>query len=267
MIWAEKHIQMINPFLDFDNIEVAYEEIPLEQSLRKNGPVIESLRSAYDRFACDRASELCRLLDHGQRFNRYKSMLPGIELPKLLTSTLTHASIAYDTCLRLIHPIDYTPDDIQELCDLDALSQTDAIEQTGPLGIYLSALINACKACDFDLRICHFKNKLHFLGFRLEAGKRLSVHGNVGHFTGAGLRGGYLKVTGTTGSWCGADMTSGSIDITAEALSKTGARMKGGQIRVGGQIHEIAKDRRGGVIQSGCDKSGASSLVQERGIN
>jgi formylmethanofuran dehydrogenase subunit C len=263
MIWAERHKQMINPFLDFDNLDVVHKEIPLERSLCKNGPVIESIRAAYHRITRDSASELCRLLDHGQRFNRYKSMLPGIELPKLLTSTLTNAANVYDLCLRLIQPIDYAPDDIQELCDVEDLYQNAAFEQTGPLGIYLSALINACKEPHFSLQIGHFKNKLHFLGFRLEAGKRLSVHGDVGHFTGAGLRGGYLKVSGATGSWCGAEMISGSIEIGAEALSKTGARMKGGQIQVGGQIHEIAKDRRGGTIQCNSDKAGKPSILQD----
>ena len=87
------------------------------------------------------------------------------------------------------------------------------------------------------------------MGFRLEAGKHLSVKGNLGHFSGAGLRGGYLNVTGSTGSWCGAAMTSGRIDISGDALSKTGERMTGGQIRVSGSIREIAKYRSGGEIK------------------
>jgi hypothetical protein len=149
------------------------------------------------------------------------------------------------------------------LCDIDELSQNAAFEQTGPLGIYLSALINACGERHFSLQIDHVKNPLHFLGFRLEADKRLSVHGDVGHFTGAGLRGGYLKVTGATGSWCGADMTGGRIEITGEALSKTGIRMMGGSIRVRGRIHEIAKDRRGGAVESTLENPGTRSTVQD----
>ena len=254
---------MINPFLDFDHPDLVCKEIPLERSVRNNRPLIEVLRATYHRLARDHAQELCRLLDHGQRFNRYKSMLPGIELPKLLTSTLTNAAVVYDICLRRVQPIDYTSDDIQELCDIDELSQNAAFEQTGPLGIYLSALINACKERHFSLQIGHIKHPLHFLGFRLEADKRLSAHGDVGHFTGAGLRGGYLKVTGTTGSWCGADMTGGRIEITGEALSKTGIRMKGGYIQVSGRIHEIAKDRRGGAVESTYAKAAEPSTVQD----
>jgi hypothetical protein len=254
---------MINPFLDFDNLDLACREIPLERSARHNRQLIEALRATYHRLVSEHAKELCRLLDHGQRFNRYKSMLPGIELPKLLTSTLTNAAIVYDTCLQRVQPIDYSAEDIQELCDMDDLSQNVAFEQIGPLGIYLSALINACKERHFSLQVGHIKNPLHFLGFRLEAEKRLSIHGDVGHFTGAGLRGGYLKVTGATGSWCGADMTGGRIEITGEALSKTGIRMKGGSIRVSGRIHEIAKDRRGGAVESTHVNAGERSNVQD----
>jgi hypothetical protein len=204
--------------------------------------------SHHHRLPCEKAWQIA------DRFNRYKSMLPGIELPKLLQSTLTHAAAVYQSSLQLIQGLDYAPNDIEELCALNDLSKETGFKQSGPMGIYLSALINASHERHVVLNIHNPQNRLHFLGFRLEKGRHLSVHGNVGHFTGAGLRGGYLKVTGSTGSWCGAEMTGGRIEITGDALSKTGARMKGGQIQVNGRIHEIAKHRSGGEVKSKCDR-------------
>ena len=93
------------------------------------------------------------------------------------------------------------------------------------------------------------------MGFRLKERKHLSVIGDLGHFSGAGLHGGYLEVTGSTGSWCGADMMSGRIKVAGDAHSKTGEQMKGGQIQVNGRIQEIAKYRSGGDIRSKYDEN------------
>lgn len=244
---------MKNPFLDFKNIAETEKEIPLERIVRKNRQVMDAMVNAFHCLDQDRVKELCRLLDHGMRFNKYKSMLAGIELPKLLKSTLTNAAAVYQSSLRLIQTIEYAPHDIEQWCALVELSNEAGVEQSGPVGIYLSALINASNQRHFVLKIHKPQSRLHFLGFRLEEGKHLSVHGNVGHFTGAYLRGGYMKIIGSTGSWCGADMTGGRIEITGDALSKTGVRMKGGKIQVHGHIHEIAKYRTGGEIQSKDD--------------
>ena len=118
------------------------------------------------------------------------------------------------------------------------------------MGIYISALINASTEGSFELNLHNYQKRLHFLGFRLETGKSLSIIGDVGHFSGAGLLGGYLEVNGSAGSWCGARMLSGRIKITGNALSKTGEQMSGGQIQVGGIIQEIAKNRSGGEVHS-----------------
>lgn len=242
---------MKNPFLDFKKATTGIDrEMPLEQIVRDNRQVMDAMLSAFHGLAGNRVKEFCRLLDHSMRFNKYKSMLPGIELPKLLNSALANAAAVYQSSLRLIQNIEYGSNDIEELYALNELSKEAGFESSGPMGIYLSALINASAERRFVLNIHNPRIKLHFLGFRLEEGKHLSVYGDVGHFTGAGLCGGYLEVSGSTGSWCGADMTGGHIMITGRALSKTGARMKAGRIQVKGRIHEIAKNRSGGEIQS-----------------
>jgi formylmethanofuran dehydrogenase subunit C len=130
------------------------------------------------------------------------------------------------------------------------LSKTVTFEQSAPLGLFISALINASKEPGFELNLHNYPNSFHFMGYRLREDKHLSVIGDLGHFTGAGMCGGYLKVTGSTGSWCGAAMISGRINVTGDAHSKIGEQMKGGQIHVCGRIQEIARHRSGGDIQS-----------------
>lgn len=244
---------MKNAFLDFKKVTVPNEEIPLGQMVRRNRRVLDELLAAYQCLAQDTVKEFCRLLNQCLRFNIYKSWLSSMELPKLLTTTLASASTVYESSLRLIRTIEYSPNDIEELCALTGLSKQVDFEQSGPMGLYVSALINGSKEGSFELNLHRQSRILHFLGFRLEEGKHLTVHGDLGHFTGAGLLGGYLEVDGSTGSWCGADMTSGRIEITGDAMSKTGEQMSGGRIHVNGRIQQIAKSRSGGEIQSNAE--------------
>jgi hypothetical protein len=245
---------MRNPFLEFKNVNLGGKEIPLERFVHKNRQVMADLRAAFHGLSGDQVKELCRLLDHGRRLNVYKSMLLGIDLPELLKSTLIQAAVVYQSSLQLIRTIEYAPGDIEEYCAMNELSKDAGFEQTGPVGIFLSALINASKERYFVLHSHNPHRRLHFLGFRLEEGKCLTVHGDVGHFTGAGLSGGLLRVNGSTGSWCGADMTGGRLEITGDALARTGVWMKGGQIQVKGRIHQIATQRTGGEIQCRQDE-------------
>lgn len=241
---------MKNPFLDFREATVPNKAIPAERIVRRNRQVLDELLAAYGRLPREDVRELCRLLDHGLRFNAYKSWLRSMELPRLLSDTLVSASTVYESSLRVIRTVQYEPDDIDELCAFTGLSKEADFEQSGPMGLYLSALINGSREVRFELNLHQYQRPLHFLGFRLEEGKRLTVQGDLGHFSGAGLRGGNLEVNGSTGSWCGADMTRGHIRIAGDALSKTGEQMKGGQIQVNGQIQQIAESRSGGTIQS-----------------
>ncbi len=244
---------MKNPFLDFKNATVPNKEIPMEHIVQKNRQVLEELLAAYQCLGQDAVKEFCRLLDHGLRFNVYKSWLRSMEMPKLLATTLTSALIVYESSLRLIRTIQYTSDDIDELCAFAGLSKEANFEQSGPMGLYISALINEAKEDRFEVNLHQQQRPLHFMGFRLEEGKHLTVHGDLGHFSGAGLLGGHMKVNGSTGSWCGADMVSGHITITGDALSRTGEQMRGGQIQVNGRIQQIAKARSGGEVQSNAE--------------
>jgi hypothetical protein len=240
---------MKNPFLDFKNVSVPNRNLPFERMVEKHRQMMEELLAVYLSFDADHSKEFCRLLTHGLNFNRYKTFLSSLEMPKFLASALTIASTLYESTLGLIRGTKVAPGHIEEFCAFMGLSKTVGFEQSAPLGLFISALINDSKERSFKLNLHNYQNSFHFLGYRLKADKHLSVTGDMGHFTGAGLRGGYLKVTGSTGSWCGADMIGGRIKITGDAHSKIGEQMKGGRIQVYGRIQEIAKLRSGGDIQ------------------
>ncbi len=240
---------MKNPFLEFKNLTISNIAIPLARIDRENRLVMEDLLAAYRSLDPGHVRELCRLLDHGLRLNVYKSMLPSMDLPRFLATTLDNAAVVYESSLGLIRTVHYSPDDIEELCAVMGLSKETDVEQSGPMGLYISALINGAKEHCIKLNLHRHPRRLHFLGFGLETGKQLSIIGDLGHFSGAGLVGGDMTVTGSTGSWCGAGMASGRIRIFGDALSKTGQLMKGGQIKVDGRILEIAKSRSGGEVR------------------
>ena len=244
---------MKNPFLDFKNISVADPDLPLERFVRENRRVLDDLLAAYRGLPQDRVKEFCRLLSHGLKFNAYKAWLLGLELPKFVTDTLDSASSVYESILQMIGEIHYAPHDIEELCGFIGLSREADFELHGPMGLYISALVNGSNERFFSLDLHPYPVQHHFLGFRLEAGKNLLVKGDLGHFSGAGLCGGYLEVNGSTGSWCGAGMAGGRILIAGNALSKTGERMTGGQISVNGRIREIARQRTGGEIRNASE--------------
>jgi hypothetical protein len=245
--------KMKNPFLDFKEVTPAEPELPLARIVRDNRQVLDALLAAYRGLPRDQVGEYLRLLGHGLKFNAYKAWLLGMELPKFVASTLESAAALYESSLQVVDGIQYARHDIEELCALPGLARDADFELYGPMGLYISALINASDERFFTLDLHPYPVRHHFLGFRLMAGKHLQVKGDLGHFSGAGLRGGYLEVNGSTGSWCGAGMTGGRIDIGGDALSKTGERMAGGQINVSGRIREIARHRSGGEIRTPVD--------------
>jgi len=240
---------MKNPFLDFKDVTPAVPELPLGRIVRDHRQVLDDLLAAFRSLPQEQVGEFRRLLSHGLKLNAYKAWLLGMELPKFVASTLDSAAAVYLSSLQVVEGIQYAPHDIEELCALPGLSREADFELCGLMGLYISALINASDERYFTLDLHPYPIRHHFLGYRLKAGKHFLVNGDVGHFTGAGLCGGYLEVKGSTGSWCGAGMTGGRIHISGDALSKTGERMAGGQIHVRGRIREIARHRSGGEIR------------------
>jgi len=87
-----------------------------------------------------------------------------------------------------------------------------------------------------------------FLGYGLTEGKILTIHGDVGDFTGAGLSGGRLVIQGSAGNWCGAGMMNGEILVSKHTGRNTGEWMQGGEIQVTGQIQSVGRNLFAGRI-------------------
>lgn len=82
----------------------------------------------------------------------------------------------------------------------------------GALGLFVSVLVN--KADDEEIEL-DLKNvglpPLMCLGCNLVEGKRLTIYGVLGSFTGVGLDGGKIHIIGGTGPFMGAKMRGGEI--------------------------------------------------------
>ncbi len=89
-------------------------------------------------------------------------------------------------------------------------------EQTDHLGPYISALINnnILQGNDVELDLKKWSSKyLTMIGHSIEAGKTLTVNGDVGLVAGYMLRGGTITINGETGNEIGRQSVSGIIQI------------------------------------------------------
>ncbi|MEN8245301.1 MAG: hypothetical protein ABFS43_10415 [Thermodesulfobacteriota bacterium] len=213
---------MKNPFSSFKKIAVkSGDRIPLDRYVRKNKQVMDNLLTQYQCLDQDMIQKLCRFLNQPLHHVRESGFHCTNKLPEILHIPMARAGKIYEHSRQLIEHITYTVDDIKNLCTLTGLSKSVKPEQTGLTGLYISALINACDESYFEFDFQGHQQELHFLGFRLESGKKIIVNGNLGCFAGAQLNGGELIVNGTLGSWCAAGMTKGRIKITSDEPSTT----------------------------------------------
>lgn len=218
---------MTNPFADFSP---RHGQSPRPTGLTSEpaaGAVQEALLHGYRQCVAREAPRLAWVVDHFRLVEAYSAMRSMID------------GLVFD------------PYDIELLADSLADGQQIPFFAPGPAGLYLSALINSTAAADIVLRMETHPTVFHFLGYRLGAGRTLTLKGNSGDFTGAGLNGGELVVQGSTGAWCGAGMLGGSIRVAGDADLHTGEWMHGGQIRVDGRIAGAGPLRYGGRILCG----------------
>lgn len=233
---------MKNPFSIFKKVAVNNgNKIPLDHFVRKNQQIMDDLLTQYQCLDQEMLQKLCRFLDQPLHNVRESGFHCINKLPEILHVPMNRARKIYEYSRQLIENINYTADDIKDLCTLTGLSKSGTPDHTGLMGLYISALINACDESHFEFDFQGHQQKLHFMGFRLETGKNMIVKGNLGSFTGAQLNGGELKVNGTIGSWCAAGMTKGRIKITSDEPSTTDHKRKKWFYRVPGSVQEIVR--------------------------
>lgn len=161
-----------------------------------------------------------------------------------------HLASVYAETVENIRHFDYSGHDIGAFCTKIDQGSPIPLHVPGPLGIYVSALINCCKDREITLFTSGMRHIIHFLGYRLSRGKRLTINGNSGDFTGTGLCGGSLVINGSAGNYCGAGMTEGKIEVRENAGLNLGQWMHGGTIQVDGTVSGIGENRFGGQVMN-----------------
>ena len=161
-----------------------------------------------------------------------------------------HLASVYSKIVKDLQNLNYTGHEIGAFCMRLDQNSSLPLHVPGPLGLYVSALINCCHDSEFTFFTSGLTGIIHLIGYRLPEGKILTINGNSGDFAGAGLCGGTLIITGSTGNWCGAGMTSGKIHVQEDAGFNLGQWMHGGDIRVDGAILGIGEKRFGGQVNN-----------------
>jgi hypothetical protein len=224
---------MKNLFEEFQSALVKRRLHPAETLHRKNEKAIASWVESYRSLLADEIGNL------------YWQVSPE------------HLALVYSKIVEDLQHLSYTGQEIGAFCERLDQNSPIPLHVPGPLGIYVSALINCSQDADITFFTGGLKGILHFIGYRLPEGKQLIINGDAGDFAGAGLCGGALAISGSTGSWCGAGMTSGSIRVQEDAGNHLGQWMHGGEIRVDGAISSIGENRFGGQVNG----NGASNTT------
>ncbi len=215
---------MKNPFKDFRPGNYQKKENPARRIVQLKQDTLEGIVKGYHCLVEEEIKDLSWIVEHSRVVKAY-----GIAVEKL-------------------RRLKFEQEDIEAFCvELDR-SNSIPFLIPGPAGLYVSALVNLSQEAHIQLRLEDFQRPLHFLGYGLTEGKTLTIHGDVGDFTGAGLAGGRLVIEGSTGNWCGAGMLSGEIRVSKHSGRNTGEWIQGGQIQVAGQIHSMGQNFYGGQI-------------------
>ncbi|MBI4641041.1 MAG: hypothetical protein HY731_10120 [Candidatus Tectomicrobia bacterium] len=216
---------MVNPFQEFQEHSIARREIPLDRIISVKDQILERLIAGYQKLVEEEVRGLVWVVERG---------------------TLSRA---YVVAQQAIAGIDFTLEDIEDLCyELDK-SKRIPFAIGGPTGLYISALFNQIDAPEITLRLNDLKGKLYLLGYRLPEGKRLILEGDAGDFIGVGLEGGEVIVKGSTGDWTGVGMKRGKLVVEKNVGSHTGEWMSGGEIHVMGRIGGLGRISGGRIFE------------------
>ena len=215
---------MKNPFMDFRPGSYQKKDNPAQRIVREEQDTLEGIVKGYLCLVEEEIKDLSWVVEHSRVVK------------------------AYGAAVERLRNLKFDQEDIEAFCTKLDRSNRIPYLIPGPAGLFVSALVNLSQENHIQLRLEDFQRRLHFLGYGLAEGKILTIHGDAGDFTGAGLSGGRLVVQGSTGNWCGAGMLSGEIWVSKRTGRNTGEWIQGGQIQVEGQIHSMGKNFFGGQI-------------------
>src|SRR5262245_12427312 len=157
---------MVNPFREFHAYQGKRRVIPLDRLIATKDLILERLVAGYHQLIEEEVHNLVWLVNHGA-------------LPR-----------AYAAAEKAIAEVNFTVEDVEDFCFTLEKADTFALALAGPSGLYLSAMCNRVEGTAISLRVKKLKSRVHLLGYRLPAGRRLIVEGRGGDSAGAARDGG-----------------------------------------------------------------------------
>ena len=216
---------MKNPFEEFRGYKRKERDIPLDEIVKSRNITMARLMEGYEKLLEDEVKELVWLV-------QYNTVIK-----------------AYANAEKNIKDLKFKPEDIEDFCF--ELDNSDRIPYmiTGPAGIHIAALCNHCEENEIVLKLDDMKTQINLLGYRLPAGKKLVIEGNVGDFVGIGVEGGEVAIEGAAKNYAGAGMRSGKLVVSKNAGHHTGEWMMGGEIHVAGRIRGLGNIMDGKIYE------------------
>jgi hypothetical protein len=215
----------MNPFEAFRSYSATRRELPLDRILARRDQVLQRLSQSYQALIEEESKQLIWVVEQGA------------------------LSRAYSTAVETLRGIDFTVEDLEDMClELDT-NDGVTTPMGAPSGLFIAAMCNQVPAHDIALNLHIFRHRWPFLGYRLPRGRRLYLDGDAGDFVGALLDGGEVVVTGNAGNYTGIGMKTGTVQIGYSAGKFTGEGMRGGTLRVGGRIAALGRVKQGVIYE------------------
>ena len=226
----------MNPFEAFRSYSAARRELPLDRILARRDAVLQRLLQSYQALVEEESKQLIWVVEQGA------------------------LSRAYTTAVEALQGIDFTVEDLEDMClELDANDGATA-SMGAPSGLFIAAMCNRVPAHDISLNLRLFRRRWPFLGYRLPRGRHLYLDGDAGDFVGALLEGGDVVVTGNAGNYAGIGMKTGTVQIGYSTGKYTGEGMRGGTLRVGGRIAALGRVKQGDIYEGDLQVFPAKNL-------
>jgi len=215
----------MNPFEAFRSYSATRRELPLDRILARRDQVLLQLSQSYQALIEEESKQLIWVVEQGA------------------------LSRAYSTAVEALRSIDFTVEDLEDMClELDT-NDGVTTPMGAPSGLFIAAMCNQVPANDIALNLHIFRHRWPFLGYRLPRGRRLYLDGDAGDFVGALLDGGEVVVTGNAGNYTGIGMKTGTVQIGYSTGKYTGEGMRGGTLRVGGRIAALGRVKQGVIYE------------------
>lgn len=216
---------MMNPFREFATYTPPERELPLDRILARRARAVQHLLDSHQALLDAESKQLIWVAEQGA------------------------LSRAYTTAVANLQDIDFTVEDLEDVClELD---QADGVATPlgAPSGLFIAAMCNQVEADDICLNLRTLHRRWPFLGYRLPRGRRLRLEGDAGDFVGALLEGGELLVTGNAGNYAGVGMKDGHVHIRHNTGKYTGEGMRGGILRIDGHIGDLGSAKHGIIYE------------------